>query len=345
MKIKKIAAIIAVLAAVISVSAGIYGYRILRRVNTVKISRNPEDLGIKEEPGAVEEKNEIEGQIINIVLLGGDRRSKNDPGRTDSIIVASIDAVHNKIKLSSFMRDMYVDIYGHGKTKLNNAYFFGGPQLMIRTLNENFNLNIKDYVFVDFFSLEKLIDALGGVDIDVTSAEILLINDCIKEQASLKGTSPNLISSPGFQTLSGEQAVAYSRIRHIGNGDFDRTESQREVLSILFDKIQSTGPLKYPYLASQLLPCVETSLDSSQIIKLGTDIFKSGIKNIEQARYPMDKYCSGKIIDRIWYLVFDMEATKKQVHQFIYDDYMPGTPQKQAQAKLLRQFKTQSPVI
>lgn len=333
MKLKKIAVAIAVILCIVCASAAAYGYSVLNSVKTTKISKDPADLGIKNQTPAENvstdtstDTDEYDGKVINIALLGGDRRSSGEQGRSDAIIIASIDMVHDKIKLSSIMRDTYVDIYKHGKTKINHAFAYGGPELLIRTINENFGLDIKDYVYVDFSGLEKLIDSLGGVELDIKSAEIPLINKCIKEQSELSKTKPHYLKKPGKQLLNGQQAVGYARIRDLGNGDFDRTERQREVLTIMLNKIKDAGIVKYPFIASQMLPCVETSLDKSEIIKLGTYILKTGLSTIEQERFPMDKFCKGKIINKIWYLVYDVDATKNQIHQFIYDDIIPGAP-------------------
>ena len=118
----------------------------------------------------------MSNEIINIAFFGVDRRAVNEASRSDSIMILSIDEMHKKIKMSSIMRDTYVEIKNHGQTKINHAYAYGGPQLAIRTLNENFNLDIRDYVTVDFFNFEKIIDAIGGVTIDVKQDEISLIN-------------------------------------------------------------------------------------------------------------------------------------------------------------------------
>lgn len=311
---------------IVIISGGIgYTYYQLSKVTTTKISKTNQDLGIKSESlVSVENKKVVQGtDIINIAFFGVDRRYKNDPSRSDSIMVLTIDEKHKKIKMSSVMRDTYVDIKGHGKTKINHAYAYGGPQLAIRTLNENFNLDIKNYVTVDFFNLESIIDSLGGVNINVRADEINLMNSYMTEVANLEKQTFIPITSTGDQLLNGKQAVAYSRIRYTAGGDFERTERQRTVLSALFVKIQSAGKLKFPSLAASLLPYTETSLSSMDIIKLGTGIFTSNIKTLDQERFPVDGYCTGKMIGGVWYLVSDIKATTNQIDKYIYEDKKP----------------------
>ena len=297
-----------------------YGYYKLSKIKTVPITKTNEALGIKpiENVAVVEDKD-----IINIALFGLDKRDKTEPGRSDSIMVLTIDELHKKIKLSSIMRDTYVDINKHGKTKINHAFAYGGAQLAIRTLNENFDLNIRDYVSVDFFELEKIIDSLGGVTINVKSDEVNLINSYMQEVATIEHSPFNKVTNSGNQLLDGRQAVAYSRIRYTEGGDFVRTDRQRTVLSALLTKIQQSGKAAYPNVISKLLPFTETSMNSLDIVKLGTSIFTLNISTVQQERFPIDGYCKGEMIEDVWYLVSDLKATTEQLHKYIYEDVKP----------------------
>jgi polyisoprenyl-teichoic acid--peptidoglycan teichoic acid transferase len=301
----------------------LYVSKLFKQVNTEVISQEPKDIGIAPE---LEEKLEETGkakEIINIALFGLDQRSVKERGRSDSIMILTIDEQHKKIKLSSIMRDSYVDINGRGKDKINHAYAFGGPQLAVRTLNENYNLNIKDYVTVNFFGLAKIIDALGGVTIDVKESEVAVINANAAGTASLSNETAPSIKGPGKQVLNGVQAVGYSRERHTGNGDYERTDRQRRVLSALMEKVQTLGPGKYNTVVSKLLPHVLTNMNSLDIMKLGTNVFTSGTTKIEQVRFPLDGYCKGKRINGIYYLTFDEKATKEQMYKYIFEDIKP----------------------
>ena len=283
----------------------------LNSLKTVNISKDDKDLGIK--------KKNREDEIINIALFGGDRRGQEDVVHSDAIMILSIDKVHKKVKLSSIMRDTYVDVYDHGKTKINHAYAYGGPELAIRTLNENFNLNIRDYAFVDFYSFEELVDAVGGIDIDIKEIEIKEINRCIREIAEIKNTKPTLIRNSGINHLNGEQAVAYSRIRKVGGGDYERTERQRKVMDELFKKGKDVDISKYPAIIDSIFPHIETSLSKMEIMKLGTYVLTNNIQTIDQARFPTDEHSHGEFIEKVWYLVTDLEETEKEIHEFIYE--------------------------
>lgn len=322
-KIILISLIAIILFTVASISG--YTYYQLSQVKINKMNATDDELGIHTaEPNDPNEQAvEMDNDIVNIALFGSDRRSADEQSRSDTIMIATIDKKHRKIKLSSVMRDTYVKINGHGSDKITHAYFFGGPKLAIRTLNENFKMDIRDYVMVDFFSLEKIIDALGGVVIDVKPEEVKSLNANVEEQASHENKTPDYLKTSGSQLLSGMQAVGYGRIRNVGNGDFERTDRQRAVLTLLFDKVKEAGPIKYPYVVSQLLPYIETSMDKSTMLKLGAQVFAGGINTVAQERFPLLKAAQDTKINGIYYLWADLNATATHIHQFIYDDVTP----------------------
>ncbi len=239
-------------------------------------------------------------------------------------MIISLDKKHKKVKVSSIMRDSYVDIDGHGKTKLNHAYAYGGPELAIKTINSTFKLNIRNFVAVDFYELEKIIDTVGGVEIPVRSDEIKYINIYMQETAKIQGKSVQEVQKPGLQNLNGMQAVAYARIRYTSGGDYERTERQRIVLTAIMNKVKKLGPTEFPKVVSALLPNVESSFSSTEIMKMGTSAFALGIDNIEQQRFPLDDYCQGKLIDGVYYLLFNEEKTINQIHKYIFEDIKPN---------------------
>lgn len=278
----------------------IYGNYMFNKVEKVEVDKN--DVGITEE---VEEKlSPYSNSIINIALFGVDSADATT-GRSDSIIIATIDTIHKKLKLTSVMRDSYVNISGIGNDKINHAYAFGGPQLAIKTLNENFNLNIEDFVAVNFDSLPKIIDMIGGVTVDITSEEV----------SHIPG-----IPSAGTYNLNGAQALSYSRIRYATGGDYVRTERQRTILTKIFEKVLTINPMKYPSLLNEVLPMVQTSLDYSKILELGTEVLKMGVTTLEQERFPLDGYCQGEMINGVYYLTFNKALTVEQLHNYIFED-------------------------
>ena len=292
-----------------------YGNHLFNKLEKVEIDKD--DIGITEE---VEEKlSQYSDSIINIALFGVDAVD-GEAGRSDSIMIATIDTVHKKLKLTSIMRDSYVAIDGHGNDKLNHAYAFGGPQLAIKTLNENFDLNIEDFASVNFETLPKIIDKIGGIELDIDADELEYINGYIAHLNNINGTSEPAIESTGIQHVSGTQALAFCRIRYTSGGDYKRTERHREVLTEIFKKIETMPVTSYPSLLLDILPMANTSLTYNEILDLGTEVLKLGDSSMELERFPRDEYCEGEMIDGIYYLSFDKETTVKQLHNYIFED-------------------------
>ncbi|EOU1472115.1 LCP family protein [Clostridium perfringens] len=298
-KNSKIKYIILALILVILGLIGVSTYYINLKINKVqKVEINKENLSINEKQ-VKEEKH-----IKNIALFGIDA-PKGKVGRSDAIMILTLDEEHKVMKLTSIMRDSYVDIPGHGDDKINHAYAFGGPELAMKALNENFKVNVEDFMAVNFTSLPEIIDKLGGVKINIIPEEIHHIPG---------------ITSPGEQVLNGEQALAYSRIRYATGGDYKRTERQRVVLEAVFEKLKSTPTKEYPSLIDDFLSYIETNMSSMDMIKLAKDAAPLVKGNLETSRFPLDGYCDGKMINGVWYLVYDRQATLNQIQEYIYDN-------------------------
>ena len=269
----------------------------------VDISRNEEELHISPE---LSDKND---KITNFALFGIDTRADDydSASRSDTIIIASLDREHEKIKLTSIMRDTYVEIPGRGYDKINHAYAFGGPELAIKTINKNFDMNIKDYATVNFSAMAKIVDAIGGVEIEVKDYEI----------SHIPG-----INSAGLHNLSGQQAVAYSRIRYSGQGDYERTERQRTVLEEAITKVLRSRSLSQTLaLVESLAPSVETSLKTTEMIGATTGVFSSQISKIENTRLPLDEYSNGGMWNGVYYLKpKTLVDNVKYLHEFIYEE-------------------------
>ena len=290
---------ILVVIAIIFSGGYFYIHNNLSKMNKVEIDKA--DLGISQD---ISTNYNNTDKIKNIDLFGVDAPD-GENGRSDSIMIATIDPVHKKLKLTSIMRDSYVNIPDRGLDKINHAYAFGGPQLAIKTINENFGLNIEDYMTVNFSSLPIIIDALGGVDITITDEEV----------SHIPG-----ISSAGTYTLTGDQALAYSRFRYAEGGDYKRTERQRTVLEGLFAKALSMSASSYVSILDTVLPYVQTNMSSSTILSIGTKALTSFEGQLEQQRFPLDGYCEGEMIDGVYYLTFDAETTKQQFMDYIFKD-------------------------
>lgn len=290
----------------------------MNKINSKDFPKNNSALGI----GNLKSE-QMNDDIINIACFGLDRRSADEPSRSDSMMIISLDTVHKKIKVSSLMRDTYVNIEGHGYEKLTHAYFYGGPELAVKTINQNFNLNIKNYVSIDFNGLQDMVDAIGGVELDINADEVEYINDYIGDQSGRKGVKPDFLKSSGKQMVTGIQALAFTRVRYTSSGDFGRTSRQRIVLNAMFNKLKKGGVLKFPSNVKKLLPFVETSLNGSDIFKLGSKAFLSNSLNLEQTRFPIDGHCYDLYVKEIYYLGHDEDATKRDIFNFIYNDVAP----------------------
>ena len=294
-----------------------YGLTMLGKIN--KVDLNEDNLGIDKDIDA--KLSKYDG-ITNIALFGIDATDGN-VGRSDAIMIATVDKVHNKLKLTSIMRDSYVDIQGHGQDKINHAYAFGGHELALKTLNENFDLNLKDFATVNFSSLPKIIDSIGGIDLDIRNDELQYINNYIGDLNTLNKTNVSNITSAGTQHVNGTQALAYCRIRYTAGGDGERTERQRNVLDAIIKKLSALKPSEYPETIKKLLPYVETNLTPSKILSIATSVASTGIPPVENMRFPLDGYCKGEMIDGVWYLTFDEAKTKEQIQDYIYKDVNP----------------------
>ncbi|MCD7727293.1 MAG: LCP family protein [Ruminococcus sp.] len=204
--------------------------------------------------------------VTNILLIGTDTRDTSERGRSDSMILVSLNTRTNKLLMFSFLRDIYIYIPGVGSTRLNHAYAYGGAELTMQTIEGNFGIEIDKYVKVDFFSFIEAIDAVGGVDITVTDAEAELINEYLGEINNLVGdkSGSDKLSCGGDLHLNGKQALCYARIRYIGT-DFERTRRQRDVLNQVLEKVENMSLGELDTFLDTVLPLITTNISSSEI--------------------------------------------------------------------------------
>ena len=287
-----------------------------------EIEKTPEILGFEE----VKDK-----RIINIALFGIDTRTADSfKGRSDTIMILSVNTETNKVKLISVMRDSFVPIERDGGTwytKINAAYSVGGPALAMKTLNIIFDLDISEYVTINFFKLAEVIDLVGGIEVEVTDSEIALINGGVNEICNAEGIKNNIppVTKAGVQHLGGKQAVSYARIRYASNAmgtsnDYGRTDRQRLVMEKLFQKALSMKKSEALKLVKPVLKCCQTSLDYVEIIDVVLDVLSSNSK-FEEARIPQMNYLmtspktsAGSVV------YYDLNFAAKVIHSFIYKD-------------------------
>ena len=300
-----------------------YYFTTYNKINYTPVTESKEELNITEEAEQKINIFENSKSIINVLLLGTDQRAEDEASRSDSMMIASIDPVNGNIKLASLMRDTRVAIEGHGQDKLGHAYAYGGPQLALKTVNSNFDMNITYYATIDYIGLVNIIDSIGGVKIDIKDYEIEWANIIITDIAELNKAPYTPITEEGLQLLNGVQAVGYSRIRKAGDGDYERTERQRKVLSAVFHKVIKKNVTQIPNLINTFAPYLETNITSTYMLKIGVSVLNSGISEVLQARFPTDNTSGGKILNERWYLVFDREDTITELHKFIFDNTLP----------------------
>ncbi len=282
-------------------------YSKFSKINTVQL----ENIEINE---GVEEA--LEG-YRNVAILGIDARADVYSGsRSDCIIIASINEKSREVKLTSVYRDTYVYIDGHGYDKITHAYAYGGPELAINTINKNFDLDIKEFVAVNFDAVVEIIDAIEGVEVDIQEDELKYINSYIKGVNKQMGRNDANITHAGKQNLSGVQALAYSRIRYTEGGDYKRTERMRDVLSLTFEKAKKKNVFELSDLADMLFPRVYTNVQETEILKAIPQMSKYNISSSKGWPYEVKGYTG-----RAWYGVpVTLESNVKKLHEDLFGD-------------------------
>jgi LCP family protein required for cell wall assembly len=251
----------------------------------------------------------IDTKVVNILVLGLDTRTPGGNGRSDINMIVSIDRKRKTIKLASLLRDTLVPIEGHGWNRLNSACAFGGPGLTINTINEVYKLDIQRYVKIDFFAIKDIIDAAGGVDVKLTDAEI----------AYLRSFGYNVSKGAGVKHLDGGTALAYARIRKI-DGDFQRTQRQRNVLTAALNKARGMGVMKAIDLMTKLLPQVKTNVGTNEAIQLARDVLAMGGGEIKQMAVPVQGSYSNMKYKGMAILSVDFDKNADALKSFLYGD-------------------------
>lgn len=313
------------------VGAGVYAAVTFSSLHR-NIDKSADALGID-----ADKFKDVGTDIDNILLLGID-----DDNTSDSMMILSVDRKHNKIKLNSLLRDSFVKIeatknkkehYG----KLNEVYNLGGASLSLKTVNQNFGLNLTEYASVKFKGMASIIDAVGGIDMEVTEKEADMLNGLILSTPELKGEEG--VSDHGKIHLNGTQAVSYSRIRKVDNtngqwGDYGRTDRQRAVMEKLFEKARTMPYNEYPGMINKFLPYMETSLNFDKIIGLAGSLTRPELK-MEQTRTPKTEYTinAGFNYQGGSTVYYDVKYAGDMINAFIYEDisnedYMAKNPPK-----------------
>ena len=262
----------------------------------------------------------ISEDVYNILLIGSDTRVSGEVGRSDAMILVSINQKTQTIYLTSFLRDCYVSIPGYGNTRLNHAFAYGGPDLLEKTLEQNFKVHVDRYVAVDFFSFMDVIDTLGGVYIDVSEDEQKVTNNYIWSMNKLMGEewSNDYLWSSGWQKLNGKQALCYARNRYTGN-DYERTARQRTIINQIIDGAMQASPSTLVDLAQVILPQVTTDMTKSEILGYAANVAAYLGYDIQQQQIPASGTYSSATISGMSVISLDLDANIKYLQSTIYE--------------------------
>ena len=301
-----------------------YVYAKWSKIDTKSIKAD--DIIINEE--VKKNKNvDLGDGYTNVALFGVDSRDGDlgEGNRTDCIIVASLNNKTKEIKMVSVYRDTLLDLSEGTYQKCNAAYSYGGPVLAINMLNMNLDLDIQDYVTVDFGAIADAVDLLGGIEIEVTEEELPYINQYIPETANSAGKAANLLQSAGLQKLDGTQATTYARIRSTAGGDFTRTERQRLVIEKMFEKAKGADIGTLNKIIDKVFPQVSTSFTLPEILKYASAY--SEYKLVGNMGFPEDKYTD--MLSEIGSVVVpdNLVSNVTKLHEFLFGitGYVPSS--------------------
>lgn len=329
-KKKAVIAFVVIIVIILGIIAG-FIYNKVSKVNFVKI--NEENLAIGNKTG-----------YRNIALLGVDTRDMNslDGSRSDAIIIVSINEQTKDVNLISVYRDSYMDVQGHGLTKVTHAYAYGGPELALNTLNRNLDLDISEFVTVNFEIVADVVDLVGGIDINIDKSELSQMNKYIEDTSKNVGRKASKITSAGKQHLDGIQAVTYARIRKTAGGDYKRTERMRTVLTEVFEKAKKMDAGKLNELANKVLPQVQTNIGLSEVISLIPTI--SSINISDSIGWPYE--VKGITLDRWYGVPTTLEANVVKLHRELFGqkDYIASDTVKTISQSIINKtgYKTTS---
>lgn len=316
---KKIASIVGGTFLVVAAAGAVLLASKLAKIDTVKLDADKLNIS--------KEAKERGTGYLNVALFGVDSREGelNKDTRSDTIMIASLNRETLEVKIVSVYRDTLLQQSDDTLNKANAAYSFGGPEGAIAMLNENLDMDIEHYVTVNFNALIDVIDAVGGVEIDVQPEEVNYINGYATEIIKVTGKGSGGVNEPGLQTLNGVLATAYSRIRYTSGDDFKRTERQREVLTKVIEKLQGASLTQINKIIDKVFPEVSTNFTLTEILDYALDAFD--YKLGETTGFPFDK--STDTLNKIGSVVIPvtLESNVKQLHEFLFgssEGYSPS---------------------
>lgn len=258
--------------------------------------------------------------IRNILLLGVDSRSGDISGRTDTMILLTVDVENKTIKMTSFLRDLYVEIPGRKNNRLNAAYVFGGYDLLAKTFEKNFGVRPDAYVAVNLSGLATIIDELGGVYVDVDPKKIDRINAVIyyynEQVLGLTNLKDGYLTKGGYQLLNGKQAESWARYRHT-ESDYQRAERQRQLIQLVFDRVKEMSVMELIAFAMRNSYLVKTNLSLEDMIALAPAVLAMRDAEIREMRIPVSNGASSQMISGMYVLVPDRQKNYNALMEFL----------------------------
>lgn len=251
---------------------------------------------------------------LNILLIGEDAAREGHNGRSDTMMLAQIHPESGRVKLVSFLRDLYVPIRGHGITRLNAAYAYGGEALLCETLTGLFPVRIDRTAKVDFAAMAGVIDKLGGVALEISEAERQALNEILSSYCRERGLTAQPVEQSGHVRLNGLQALSYSRVRSL-DSDFGRVSRQQQVLSALLGQAAELDPLSLAGLAVECMNSVETDVTLSDLLTL-LPLAGGGV-DLQTAHVPFDGTCRDVLVDGMWVLEADLAQNARLLDAFL----------------------------
>ena len=284
--------------------------RYISSVNTVKTgNRSVTDVSLDAK------------EVTNILLIGSDTRNEDERGRTDSMILLSINRKTNETTMTSLMRDCYVEIPGNGYNKLNAAYKLGGAELLMDTIALNFDVKVDRYVYISFFSFINIVDAAGGIELDISDEEAAGMTDPMAEQNKYLGykKGTDYLSHGGnAMHVNGNQALAYARLRYVGNADFERTDRQRTVINRIIEKAKRLDPLALDNFIRVSCGELTTNMSKAELYVLFYKLLFSLGYDMNELRIPVEGSYTYGTHDGQSTLDVDFDACTEAIREKVY---------------------------
>lgn len=324
---KKVFKIILSVILILILGFGVYAALVVFRINYS--GDNPDTESIEAQVGSLKSNPDVK----NIMIFGADNHKDGENGRSDSMILMSIDKKHKTLKQTSFLRDLYITIPGYGENRLNASYSYGGPSLAVETIEYNFGIKIDSYAVVDFSSFTSIIDALGGIDLELTADEIDYINWQCWKNKQVQTRHELDVNDYTFETnddgdstakvhLNGRQALWYARDRDSAGSDFDRTSRQRTVINTVISQMKSSNPITLMRVVYEVAPMITTNMSALDVTSLCVKMISYLNYERKELRVPAnDNYSNTTTEDGAEVLTInDMDSEKQRLYNFIFEE-------------------------